>query len=128
MIRELHIHIRTYIYVSIYVGCATFFSRESWTPLRIANAIDKVGALLHLDNGYIEFQICFRGICPFFLERERERSEYYFLMKKIRRKSEFRNSGVLGEYTNRSESKLCNIVGQEASRFSAFKSRERVGK
>lgn len=27
-----HIHIRTYIYVSIYVGCATFFSRESRTP------------------------------------------------------------------------------------------------
>lgn len=29
-----HTHIRTYIYVSIYVGCATFFSRESRTPWR----------------------------------------------------------------------------------------------
>lgn len=29
-----HTHIRTYIYVSIYVGCATFFSRESRAPWR----------------------------------------------------------------------------------------------
>lgn len=39
-IRKLHTrtHKRTYIYVSIYVGCATFFSR---TPRRESRMIDE---------------------------------------------------------------------------------------